>query len=68
MRILKQFEEYIQEGVVRKVMINRERAKSLFIESERKMRSLKERLEKLGVKNENAGDYIEYCYDIIMHL
>ena len=38
------------------------------IESERKMLSLKERLEKLGIKNENANDYIEYCYDIIMHL
>lgn len=68
MRALKRFEEYIQEGVVRRVKINKERAKSLLIESERKMFSLKERLEKLGIKNENANDYVEYCYDIIMHL
>ena len=32
------------------------------------MRYLKKRLEKLGVNNENANDYVEYCYDLIMHL
>lgn len=68
MSTLKLFEEYIQEGVIKRVKINKERAKSLIIESERKMLSLKERQEKLGVKNENANDYVEYCYDIIMHL
>ena len=68
MMVLKSFEEYIQEGIVKRAFINKERAKSLLIESERKMLSLDERLEKLGVKNENANDYIEYCYDIIMHL
>ena len=24
--------------------------------------------EKLGITNENANDYVEYCYDIFMHL
>ncbi len=68
MRVLKPFEEFIQEGIVRKVAVNKERAKSLVIESERKMGSLKERLEKLGIKDENANDYVEYCYDIVMLL
>ena len=68
MRASKRFEEYINKGVVKRVKINKQRAKSLALESKRKMLSLKERLEKLGVKNENANDYIEYCYDIIMHL
>ena len=68
MRYLKSFEEYIKEGVIRKVNPDKERAKSLVIESERKMNSLKESLEKLGIKNENANDYLEYCYDIIMFL
>jgi len=65
---VKQFEEYLQEGIVKHISINKERAWSLLIESERKMCSLKERLEKLGIKKENANDYVEYCYDIIMHL
>src|SRR3989344_2527875 len=65
---LKSFEEYVTEGIVKKVSKNKERAKSLLEESERKMRSLKERLEKLGIKDENANDYVEYCYDLLLHL
>ena len=68
MRNVKHFEEYRLEGIIKQVNKNKERSRSLVIESERKMLSLKERLIKLGVKNENANDYIEYCYDIIMHL
>jgi|SRR3989344_1858098 len=68
MKGLKLFKEYIQEGIVKRIKIDRGRAKSLATESERKMLSLKERLDKLGIKNENANDYVEYCYDIIMHL
>src|SRR3989338_2138884 len=68
MRVVKHFEEYKGEDIIKQVSKNKERSRSLVIESERKMLSLKERLEKLGVKNENANDYVEYCYDIIMHL
>lgn len=68
MRNLKLFGEYIREGIVKRIKANNERAKSLLIESERKMSSLKERLEKIGIKNENANDYVEYCYDLMMHM
>ena len=68
MKSLKLFEDFVKEGIVKRITQNKERAKSLIIESERKMRSLKKRLEKLGVNNENANDYVEYCYDLIMHL
>src|SRR3989344_4184339 len=66
--VLKQFQEYIADGIVKQVKANPERAKSLILEAERRINSLKERLDKLGIKNENANDYIEYCYEIIMHL
>ncbi len=62
------FDEFVKIGVVKRIKADKERSKSLVIESDRKMNSLKERLEKLGVKDENANDYVEYCYDIIMHL
>ncbi|MEK6907187.1 MAG: hypothetical protein AABW45_01545 [Nanoarchaeota archaeon] len=62
------FEDHIKKEIVKRVKVNRERAKSLLLESERKMFSLKNRLEKLGINNENANDYVEYCYDIVMHL
>lgn len=68
MRALKSFDDFFKEGIIKRISINKERAKSLTIESERKSLSLKEKIEKIGVKNENANDYIEYCYDLIMHL
>jgi len=68
MRSLKFFEEFLKEGIVKKVAIDKERARSLVLGAERKRSSLKEHLEKIGVKMENANDYIEYCYNIIMNL
>ena len=68
MRHLKPFEDFIKDGVVKRASMNSERAKSLIIESERKMRSLKVQLEKIGVNDDNANDYVEYCFDTIMNL
>ncbi len=68
MKAIKKFDEFIKKGIVRKTNVNLDRARSLIIESERKMNSLKERLEKIGIKNENANDYVEYSYDILMLL
>jgi len=68
MRNIKLFADFVKEGVAKRVSVNKERAKSLMSQSERKMRSLKEQLEKIGVKDDNANDYVEYCYDILMYL
>ena len=68
MKNLKAFEYFLEEGIVREISSDKERSKSLIIESERKMNSLKEQIEKIGVKNENSNDYVEYCYNIMMNL
>lgn len=68
MSALRLFEDYLEKEIIIKIRKDIERAKSLVIEAERKNNSVKERLEKIGVKNENANDYIEHCYDIIMFL
>ncbi len=68
MKPLKNFEEFIKEGIIRKVAIDLNRAKSLILESERKINSLNENIEKVGIKDQNANDYVEYCYDILMFL
>ena len=68
MRHLKPFEDFIKEGVVKRISINNERAKSLISESERKMRSIKMQLEKIGVVEDNANDYVEHCFDSIMNI
>lgn len=68
MRPLKSFEEYMREGIAKRTMTNKGRAKSLVLEAERRIISLKERLEKIGIDDKNANDYVEYCYDLLMHL
>ncbi len=68
MRRLKTFEEFLKDGIVRKITPDKQRSESLSAEAERKRNSLKESVEKIGVKDENANNYVEYCYDIIMFL
>ena len=68
MRHLRPFEEFVKDGVVKRIAVNKERAKSLVSESERKMRSIKMQLEKIGLNEDNANDYVEYCFDSIMNM
>ena len=68
MRILKQFDEFVKEGVANRVSINKSRALSLSSEAERKMTSLRIQLEKIGIQDFNANDFVEYCYDLLMNL
>ena len=65
---MKKFEEYLQEGVVQKITPDNQRAKNLYLESERKFRNLQKMKKKLEIDDENANDYIEYCYNIIIFL
>ena len=65
---LKPFEEFVREGIAKKSRINQSRADNLILESERKRRNLKKSLEKIKVEDENANDYVEDCYDILMNL
>ena len=65
---MRKFDEYIKEGIIRNVSSNAERAKDLRKEAARKFAALNEKVEKLGVRDDNANDYVEYCYDLIMAL
>jgi hypothetical protein len=65
---LKEFQDYLNEGILRKINPNNERALDLAEEAKRKLKNLKKRVEKLGVEDESANDYVGYCYDIIMAL
>jgi len=65
---LKEFEDYLTEGVLRKINPNTERALFLAEEAKRKLRNLKKLISKLGVDDDSANDYVNFCYDIIMAL
>src|SRR3989344_5248256 len=62
---MKKFEEFIQEGVVRKQNPDKARADDLIEESNRKFNALKRIITKIGLDNENANDIVEDCHDIL---
>ena len=64
--MIKDFEEYIKEGIVKKTNPDKERAKSLINDSERKMNVLDRQISKLGIDEELANEYILLCYDSLM--
>jgi hypothetical protein len=65
---VKTFQEYLTEGIVKRINPDFERSKNLIKVSERKISSFEENTKKVGLKDDNANDYIEYCCDIIMTL
>ncbi len=65
---MKSFSEFIKKGVIKKVSPQPSMARDLIETAERKEKNLKERIEKIGLKEENANDFIEDCYSILMSL
>ena len=68
MRPLKNFEEFIKEGIIKKQSPDIDRANSLIKESIKSQKFLKDISEKIGVSNDNANNIIKNTYDIIMEL
>ena len=68
MRAPKPFATYQRQGIVRKDSKNMPRARSMLIESERKKRSMLHNYEKVGITEDNANDYAEQCYDLLLFL
>ena len=65
---MKSFEEYLSGGIVRKITPDTQRAKNLYLESKRKLKQLEKTINRQGIDDENANDYVEYGYNIIMFL
>ena len=63
---MKSFEEYLSGGIVRKITPDTQRAKNLYLESKRKLKQLEKTINRQGIDDENANDYVEYGYNIIM--
>lgn len=66
--VVKEFEEFIQDGIAKKITPDKQRALHLYEEAERKEKLLQKTIHHLGITDENANDYVEYCYNIIMFL
>ena len=68
MRPLKDFDEFLKEGIVRKRTPDMPRARSLIEEAEKRNKFLNEILSKIGLLDENANYVIENSYDILIEL
>jgi hypothetical protein len=68
MRIVKDFNEFIEEGVVRKQTPDISRARFLFKESEKSFSFLNDIVKGMGVTDSGANSIVKLCYDIIMEL
>ena len=64
---MKNFKEFVNAGIIKKIFPNKSKARDLFQESERKKTQLAKILKLIGLFDENANDAVEYCYDIIMY-
>ncbi len=68
MKAVKQFDEFIESGTVKKQAPDKSRSKFLITEAEQGYAYLLELIKKMGVGNHNANDYVKNCYDILMEL
>ena len=68
MKTLKNFEDFIKEGVVKKRNPDKSRAKFLLEESNKNYSFLLELLEKIEITNSNANSFIKQCHDLLMEM
>lgn len=68
MRPIKDFEEFLTLGTVKKQAPNKSRAKFLIKEAGLSFDGLNERIEKMNINNKNANSIIKDSYDIFMEL
>src|SRR3989344_2442384 len=68
MKAIRNFEEFIKERIVKKQSRDRSRAQFLVKESENSYHNLLEKIEKMGLSDTTANDFVKSCYDLLMEL
>lgn len=68
MKTLKNFADFVKEGVVKKRKPDKSRAKFLLEESEKNYSFLLELLEKIEITDNNANSFIKPCHDLLMEM
>jgi len=68
MKAVKKFEEFIQSRVVKVQSPDEARAEFLVKDAEKNYNYLKELIEKIGVREDNANDFVNRCHDLLMQL
>jgi len=68
MTAILQFDEFIKRGIVKKQNPDNSRALFLKKEAEISYLNLHEKISKIGLRDDNANDFVKSCYDILMEL
>ncbi len=68
MKPIKNFEEFIKKGVVKKQSPDKSRAEFLINEAKNSLEVLNEKVEKIGISDKTANSVIKDCHDILMEI
>jgi hypothetical protein len=67
-RAIRNFDEFINDNIVKKQSRDLSRAEFLVKESETSYNNLLEMLQKIRLNDDNANIFVKFCYDILMEL
>ncbi len=68
MKNLKEFNEFLDNGIVKKRFLNKPRSQDLIIESDKTFKSVMEIVKKIGINDINANTIVKESYDVLMGL
>jgi len=68
MNLPKEFNYFINAGIIRKIKPDFQKSEFLVEESDRTFRGLNKRLNLMGIDKDNANSIIKDCYDLMMEL
>ena len=68
MKAIRNFQEFVKERIVKKQSPDKSRSEFLIKEAANSYDNLLEKIQKIGVTDNNANDFIKSCYDIIMEI
>ena len=68
MKLLKNFKEYVEKGIVKKHFPDKSKAQDLIEDSDKADKSLLEIVNKIGINDINSNTIIKESYDAIMSL
>jgi hypothetical protein len=68
MTIPKAFEDYVNEGIIKKSYIDKSRAKYFIEEAQKSFKGMQKRIAVMGIDEENSNSIIKDNYDIIMEI
>jgi len=68
MKAIKKFEEFLKEGIVKIQNPNKSRAEFLIKSAKQSYENLFENINKIGIRDNNANDYVKTCYDLLMEI